>query len=178
MACAAAERTAHVKQKLTIEERLERLESVEAIRALVATYALGADRKNDPQIMRSLFCDDARWEADGIARLEGGEAIATGLEELARKLVLWSIHFMVSPLVQLDVSGSRATCHWYLWELCTMAGDDGVARDTWLGGWYDSEARLDPAGWRFSRVKLDLRLISANDVPWHFKKTASEDTVS
>jgi hypothetical protein len=154
-----------------LEARVQRLESIEAIRRLVATYALGADRKNDPAIMRTLFCDDASWESDGIARLEGADVIAAGLADIARDLVLWSLHFMVSPLIDVEEGGEHATCHWYLWELCTMTGDDGVARDTWLGGWYHSELRRDAAGWRFLRVKLDLRLVSANDAPWQVKKT-------
>ena len=47
-----------------------------------------------------------------------------------------------------------------------MRGEDGVARDTWVGGWYDATARLTAEGWRFAQVSLDMRLVSPADAPW------------
>lgn len=156
---------------LSVEERLRRIEARNAITDLVATYARGADRCNDPAILGPLFAPDATWVAEGFAALEGCEAIARGLAELAASRVRWSIHYMIAPQVALSADGYSAQCRWYLWELCTMqAGDD--TRDEWLGGWYDSEVKWTDEGWKFTKVRLDVRLQGEAIPPWTLKKAA------
>lgn len=154
---------------LSPEERLARLEARAEITDIVARYAHGADRKNDPAILGPLFTEDASWSAEGFAALVGRDAIATGLSAVAAERVLWSIHYMISPLVELAEDGRTARCHWYLWELCTMAEDGGPA-DSWFGGWYDSTLIKTEAGWRFTSVVLDVRLQGAAIPPWQLKK--------
>lgn len=146
--------------------RIRRLEACEAIRQLIARYAIGADRKNDPAILGPLFSKRAVWEADGIVRLEGRENIQRGLADLAEEFVTWSLHYMVSPAITVDPSARAATCRWYLWELCTMQQDGGLAADTWYGGWYDSRLGLYGDTWLFDLVQLHPRLASANETPW------------
>lgn len=159
----------------SIELRLQRLEAAEAIRQLIARYAVGADRKNDPEILGPLFSADAVWEAEGIARLVGRAAIADGLAALAGDFVTWSLHYMVSPHIVVDDSVQSATCRWYLWELCTMKRQDGTTADTWYGGWYDSRLSLRDGTWLFDRVKLEARLASPNSVPWTGKADGTPD---
>ena len=149
-----------------LELRLRRLEAAEAIRKLIASYAVGADRKNDPAIMGPLFSADALWELEGVAHLEGRAAIAEGLSQLATDFVTWSLHYMVSPLIEVDDQAQSATCRWYLWELATMQQDDGQAADTWYGGWYDSRLSLHDGQWLFDWVRLDPRIASPNETPW------------
>lgn len=148
-----------------LELRVRRMEAFEATRQLIATYAVGADRKNDPEILGPLFSDTAVWEAEGVAQLKGRDTIAKGLSELAREFVTWSLHYMVSPLITVDHDVQRATCRWYLWELCTMKHEEGVA-DTWYGGWYDSRLSVHDGEWLFDWVKLDPRIASPNQTPW------------
>lgn len=148
------------------EVRLRRMEAFEAIRQLIATYAIGADRKNDPAVLGPLFSANAIWEADGVAHLVGRGAIAAGLSDLANEFVTWSIHYMVSPLISVDDVALTATCRWYLWELCTMKQDGGAAADTWYGGWYDSRLSVNDGAWLFDWVRLDPRIASPNKVPW------------
>lgn len=151
---------------LTAEERLARVEAREAIRDQVARYALGADRRNDPEIMGPLFAPDASWEAAGFGLLRGRAAIAEGLADIGRRQMLWTTHFMVSPLVELDEDAAGARCRWYLWELAKMDDGDGQPRDRWIAGFYDS--RLAPFGdaWLFTSVVLDLRLMADTGAPW------------
>lgn len=136
---------------------------------LVAHYAQGADRRNDPAIMGPLFSEHATWAAEGFSVLKGRAAIVAGLSGIAADQVLWSIHFMVSPLITLADDGRSGTCQWYLWELCTMQGADGPS-DTWLGGWYDSLVGLEEDGWKFTKVLLDIRVRGDVTPPWAFKK--------
>jgi hypothetical protein len=151
------------------EERLARLEARAEISDLVARYAQGADRKNDPAILGPLFADEATWSAEGFGTLVGRDRIAAGLAAVAAQRVLWSIHYMVSPLVELAEDGVTARCHWYLWELCTQSGEAGPS-DTWFGGWYDSDLIRTDGGWHFTRVTLDIRLQGEANPPWQLKK--------
>lgn len=157
------------------ELRLSRMESFEAIRQLIATYAIGADRKNDPKILQPLFSDDAVWEADDIAYLEGNDVIAAGLSALANEFVTWSIHYMISPKINVDDAARTATCRWYLWELCTMQQADGVRADTWYGGWYDSRLSVHEGKWLFDWIKLVPRVASPNEMPWAGKAYGDVD---
>lgn len=161
-----------------LERRLRQLEAYEAIRQLIARYAVGADRKNDPELLGPLFSVDAVWEADGITRLEGREAIAAGLSGLANEFVTWSLHYMVSPLIAVDAQVQTATCRWYLWELCTMKQDGAAPADTWYGGWYDSRLSLHGDAWLFDWVRLDPRLASAVEAPWTGKVPHPENAPS
>lgn len=149
-----------------LELRLRRLEACEVIRKLIATYAIGADRKNDPAIMGPLFSADAVWELEGVAHLAGRDAIAAGLSDLARSYVTWSLHYMISPFIEIDEPARSATCRWYLWELATMKQENGGAADTWYGGWYDSRLSVHGGKWLFDWVRLYPRLASANEAPW------------
>lgn len=158
---------------LPVEQRLQRIEARNEISDLVARYALGADRKNDPAVMGPLFSAGATWAANGFPGFEGRAAIAAGLAAIAAERVLWSIHFMVSPLVTLADDGRTGTCQWYLWELCTMQGPDGP-RDTWLGGWYDSLVGLEDNEWKFTKVLLDIRVQGDALPPWALKKAPQQ----
>lgn len=149
--------------------RLARLEAAEAIRKLIATYAVGADRKNDPAIMGPLFSPQATWELEGVAHLVGRDVIAAGLSELARNYVTWSLHYMVSPLIDVAEDAQTATCRWYLWELATMKQADGSEADSWYGGWYDSKLSQHDGQWLFDHVRLNARIASPNPVPWSGK---------
>lgn len=153
-----------------IIRRLAQLEADCEIRRIVGLYALGADRRNDPDIMADLFTEDAVWEAVGFGQFEGRQNIAQGLSEIAQNQVVWSLHYMVSPIIDLDESATSARCRWYLWELSTLKNDRGAEEDSWLGGWYDSQVRNDDGVWRFSNVLLDMRLASPVPAPWQGKK--------
>lgn len=150
----------------SLELRLRRVEASEAIRKLIATYAVGADRKNDPAILAPLFSHAAEWQLDGVAHLVGRDVIAEGLSQIAQTYVTWSIHYMVSPLIDLADDALSATCRWYLWELATMKQDDGTEADTWYGGWYDSRLSEYDGVWLFDHVRLEPQIDSPNANPW------------
>ena len=155
----------------SLEARLASVEARLAIGDLVARYALGADRRNDSAIMGPLFAVDGTWSSEGFAALEGRAAIAEGLAQIAAERVLWSIHFMIAPIIELAADGASGTCQWYLWELCTMQTDAGP-QDQWLGGWYDGTVELTEDGWKFKTVILDLRVQGEIAPSLAFKKRA------
>ncbi|TCJ14909.1 nuclear transport factor 2 family protein [Parasulfuritortus cantonensis] len=145
-----------------LADRIARLEDIEAIRAMVATYALGADRNNDPAILGPLFADDAEWVCEGFGHYRGRREIADELARIGREAIRWSLHYMVSPLVEVAPDGRSARCHWYLWELARVA--DGEAN--WIGGWYESTLSKAAGSWSFSHVRLHLKLMSPHAEGW------------
>lgn len=157
----------------SLADRLAAIEARLAIGDLVSRYALGADRRNDPAILGPLFAPDGSWSSEGFAVLKGREEVARGLAKLAEDAVLWSIHYMMSPIVELAADGRTATCQWYLWELCTMQTDAGP-QDQWFGGWYDSKVTLTDEGWRFQDVKLDVRVQGEIAPPLFLKKRVED----
>jgi hypothetical protein len=159
----------------TLEQRIKRLEDIEAIRLLVGRYAHGADRNNDPQIMGALLADDAVWEAPGFGRYEGRDEITRQLARIGREEILWSLHYMVSPVIEVAPSGQSSRCHWYLWELAKMPGGDG-AQSHWIGGCYHSELIETAAGWRFSHVLLNLKLNSRYSEGWQSQPSTTQKT--
>ncbi len=147
--------------------RLARLESLEAIRDLIAGYARGADRNNDPAIMAPLFAPDATWAAKGFGPFKGRDAIAQGLAATGRTDILWSLHYMISPLVELAGDGHTATGSWYLWELATMPGTSADQPDSiWVGGTYQADFRQHDGRWYFQNVWLDIRLATPFEEAW------------
>ena len=72
-----------MKLRRSVADRLARLEDIEEIRRLTIRYADGADRRNDPKMMRDLFAEDAVWEANGFGVFKGRTQILEGLREIA-----------------------------------------------------------------------------------------------
>jgi hypothetical protein len=149
-----------------LQARLERVEATEAIGKLVALYARGADLKNDPVVMGHLLHEHAVWEANGFGRFEGRSAIVAALSRVAQERILWCVHYMVAPLIEISPTGKTATCSWYLWELAKIPDESGNPQDSWIAGYYDSDLSLGPEGWAFDRIALDIRLIGATTLPW------------
>lgn len=150
----------------SLEHRIAALEAIEAIRRVVGTYAHGADRRNDPAIMSGLFHDDGVWEAEGFGRREGRDEIVAHLAAIAAREITWSLHYMVSPVVELDEDLRQASCHWYLWELAQVASPGQAPRPHWMAGWYRSRLRRQGDAWRFSHVRLELQLVHASAEAW------------
>lgn len=147
--------------------RLIRLEAAEALRNLVALYARAADRGNDPALMRRIFSEDAEWEARGFGSYRGAEAIAEALARIAAEQVLWSLHVMGPPYLEIADDLASAAVSWRLWELSQMARPGAAPRDHWLGGGYEAEAVWSAAdGWRFRKVTLELSLIAPTGEAW------------
>jgi uncharacterized protein (TIGR02246 family) len=158
-------------QLAALAAQLRRLQDLEAIRGLIGRYAIGADRKNDPAIMAPLFAEDGVWECEGFSRFEGRETIAQALSETAQKQILWTLHYMVSPTVEVD--GDSAQGSWYLWELATVAAADGEPRSVWCGGTYDATFTCRDGRWYFHHVRLNIRLSTPFDRPWGLEPRAA-----
>lgn len=139
-----------------LEARLHYLETCEAIRSLVGRYATAADQRNNPAILQHLFHDDAVWCANGFGEYHGCQNILKALSGIAEAQVLWSLHIMAMPDIEV-LDQDTATARWMLWEVCNLAGTDRQATTSCLGGFYQSLIRRDQEGhWKFERVELNL----------------------
>lgn len=149
-----------------LADRIARLEDMESIRQLVSAYGIAADRGNDPVMFDRLLTRDAIWEAEGFGRYEGAGEIVTALAAIGRDSIKWSLHYMVSPLIEIDAGGERATCKWYLWELARIADNAGGTPAHWIGGCYDTTVIREAGGWRFQHITLNIRLLSEYKEGW------------
>ena len=139
-----------------LETRLHYLESCEAIRSLVGRYATAADQRNNPVIMQHLFHEDAVWCANGFGEYQGRQNILDALSGIAEAQVLWSLHIMAMPDIQV-LDQQHAKVSWMLWEVCNLAEKGQQASTSCLGGFYQATVRCDVEGeWKFDRVELNL----------------------
>ena len=149
-----------------LEAKVQQLLDIEEVKNLIATSARGADRNNDPEIMGPLFSADAVWECEGYGRYEGREAIAAGLSETGQRDITWTLHYMISPTVQIDADGQTGRAHYYLWELANMRGASGNIEACWAGGTYDVEIVKRDDRWYFHHMRLNLKLVTPYSKGW------------
>ncbi len=150
----------------TLEQKVQRLLDIEEVKNMIATYARGADRKNDPEIMGPLFSEDGVWECKGFGRHQGREEIARALSETGQRDITWTLHYMISPTVKINPDGTTGTAHFYLWELANMRGKSGNIEACWAGGTYDVDLVKPDDRWYFHHTRLNLKLIVPYDKGW------------
>lgn len=150
----------------SLESRTARLTACEAIRACVYTYAMAGDRGNEPGLMRGLFTRDATYEAAGIARFQGRDAIVEGLAAVARELVVWSFHAPSGPLIRLADDLASAKLFWWVWVPANLRDEQGTLTPHWAAGHYNADIVVDEGAWRFRRVLFETRLRTPFVGPW------------
>lgn len=156
-----------------LKRRVALLEDREAIRDLIERYAEAADRGNDPALMRQLFCDDAIWEAPGFGRFAGRDAITRGLAEIASTRLLWTMHYMISPRIQVADDRAAARVSWRVWELATVPGKNSPRPEAvWGGGTYHVDFVRSEGIWQIGHLRLDLELISSYREGWATRRLA------
>lgn len=148
-----------------LEQRVLRLEAIEAIRALKARYADMCDTGYDPERMKPMFTADAVWDGgDRFGRYEGIDEIYGFFAGVSSQIV-WALHYMVAPLIEIAPDLETATGSWYLWQPCTLVTDTGP-QAVWLTGRYADRYRLEADGWKFSEVRLDVQTVSPFEAGW------------
>jgi hypothetical protein len=142
------------------ENRIARLEDIEEIRRLTIRYANGADRRNDPRVMRELFSKDAVWESDGFGVFRGRAQILTGLREIATTRVSHTLHYMIAPLVDVASDRCSARASWRLWELAHLRDGGGSKfQPVMAGGDYTCKLVRIDGKWRLQHVRLNIRTV-------------------
>jgi CDGSH-type Zn-finger protein len=152
---------------LDIRSSLARLEDLEAIKRVIVTYARGCDRGNDPDIIGPLFAEEGTWECKGFGKYHGRASLARGLHGIAGEKIWWSLHYMISPLIDVDPAGETATAFWYLWESATVPNSvTEEAEPHWIGGTYETRLVKRDGRWLFTSMELKLNMVSPYDAGW------------
>ncbi len=156
---------------LTLEQRVCRLEALRAIDELIADLGRAFDAGPSAQALRRLFTADAQFQIDRYGLLSGRDAIADGVAGNADKGFRWTLHYLVSPKVDLAADCRSAEVDFYLWEVATAAS----GRAYWIGGRYLAQAIAADEAWQFSRLELQADLISHYQDGWRPKPDALGD---
>ena len=150
-----------------LDARLTRIEDVDAIRRLIVTYARGCDRGNDPGIIGPCFAADGVWECKGFGRYQGRETLAQALRGISGEKIWWSLHYMISPFIDIAPDGKTATAFWYLWESATVPDPHtDEAEPHWIGGTYDCHCVKRDGQWLFQSMELKLNMVSPCQEGW------------
>lgn len=114
----------------TLEQRVQRLEDIEEIKNLKYQYARYCDDRYDADGITSLFVPDGHWIVHGL----GGEA--TGHDEMRaffeamRHSIVWAIHLVMAPQVEVAADGRTAVGRFYLLSFSTiLRADDPSQKD-------------------------------------------------
>jgi hypothetical protein len=165
------------EQKPSIENlaaRIQRLEDIKAIEHLITRYAKASDKNNDPALMLPLFTEDGALDVgSGYGRFQGHEVLREFFAGTS-SIISWSLHYNISPFIELGADGTTANAFWYLWELANMPdATNGGEEAVWIGGSYTSDLLKEGDGqWRFKEIRLKMEIMSPYSEgwvkkPWH-----------
>lgn len=160
----------------SLEERISRLEDIEAIKTVIVRFARGADAGCDPALLRPLFTDDALFEVGDLATYRGGDEIVRLMHANNKTGFYWTLHYLISPDIELAADGRSARVFYYLWEPAATPRPDGPDQAYWIGGWYDAVMeKADDGRWRYRHLKLTLKLMSPYAEGWKAAPSRFED---
>jgi SnoaL-like domain len=158
----------------SVEARLARLEDIEAIKALKARYAYYCDHGYDADGMASLFVEDSTWTSNAFGTYHGREAIRAFQANISSQ-ILWALHFMICPVVDVSDDGQNATGSWYLVEFATMVRGSDVpepdVRDAVvMSAVYNDTFVREDSQWKFKKVEVEFHQVSDLDKGWVLQK--------
>jgi hypothetical protein len=156
-------------QNISLEERIDRLESEREIHALVNRYAELCDAAYDPDGLTALFTTDATWSSrakDGsidFGHYEGRQAIRGFFAGVSADLGPMTLHYLLSPRVEIGPDRDTAIGHCYLYAIldrrpANEAPGSSVRERIVLAGTYDHRFRREGGRWLISASACDLSL--------------------
>ena len=140
-----------------------KLQAAEDIRTLKARYARVCDTGYEPAGMAPLFTSDAVWDGGRGGRYEGNDAICGFFDGVSADIV-WALHYMIAPAIEVDDDLVGASGTWYLWQPCTVVAPDGP-KAVWLTGGYADRYRKDMPKKSFKAL-LDVQTIAPYEDGW------------
>jgi SnoaL-like domain len=154
-----------------IEDRLARLEDIEAIKNLKAKYAYYCDHGYDADGMASLFVEDSLWTSNSFGTYHGKAAIHEFQSKISSE-ILWALHFMICPVVNVSDDGQTATGTFYLIEFATMTRPGGGEEKdaVVMSAVYTDDFVREKGEWRFKTVSVEFHQVSDLDKGWVLQK--------
>ena len=136
-----------------MDTKIQRLLDIEDIKQLKARYCRAVDDASYYHEFAELFAPDGRFIEPPDLEFIGREAIARWMEEDYKPEVVWSRHFAVAPLIEID--GDSATGRWQGLLMSIVNKDDGSEGMLWAAGTYDETYRRIDGEWLFDTVIAD-----------------------
>lgn len=143
----------------SLEHKVAWLVALEHIRRVIALYAKAGDDRNNPAMLGPLLADDARWQCAGFGEFHGRENILRELARVGRERIVWSLHYPVAPIIDVNEALTTAHAFWWLWELTTLRDDAGRETPNWLGATYECDFVREADGWKIADLTLDIKQI-------------------
>jgi hypothetical protein len=153
----------------SLQERLDRVESEREIQALVYRYAELCDAAYDPDGLAELFTLDATWSSrskDGsvdFGHHQGREAIRAFFAGVSADLGPMTLHYLLSPRVEIGPDRDSAAGHCYLYAILDRrpAGVEAGSAEREriiLAGTYAHRFRRVDGRWLISASACDVSL--------------------
>lgn len=158
-----------------LEKRIRRLEDIEAIKQVITRFARGADHHCDPAMLRPLFTDDAVFEVGNFGTYKGGDEIVQSMHANNKTGFYWTLHYLISPEIEIAEDGSTADVFYYLWEPAASPREGADDQAYWIGGWYNARMRKEGGAWRYSHLALTLKLLSPYGEGWQTTPESFDD---
>ena len=91
---------------------------------------------------------------------EGAGNIATSMHENTDVGFNWTLHYLISPVIEFQEDPNIANCFYYLWEPAVSQKGGAKNEAYWIGGWYDAIVKKQQGCWKFENLKLTVKLMS------------------
>ena len=155
----------------SVEVRLARLEDIEAIKNLKARYAYYCDHGYDADGMASLFVEDSLWTSNEFGTYHGRQKIHAFQSRISSE-ILWALHFMICPVVNISDDGETASGSFYLIEFATMtrASDPKTTDAVVMSAIYNDTFVRENGEWRFKTVSVEFHQVSDLEKGWVLQK--------
>ena len=133
-----------------LERRITRLEDLEAIKQLRARYCEICDDNHNPDRITSVFSEDAIWEGRGIGKASGHAEIRA-LFESFQKMMSFTQHMVMNPIIEIDDDGHRAKGRWYFFGPFTFYEGNQAK---WQAARYHDDYIKQAGEWKIQHLRV------------------------
>ena len=139
-----------------LERRITALEDLEAIKQLKARYCQICDDDHNPDRITSIFAEDGVWEGRGIGKAQGHAEIRS-LFEGFQKVISYSQHMVMNPVIEVD--GDRARGTWYFFGTFTFYEGNQAK---WQAARYHEDYVKVNGDWKIQHLRVKGPAMSAD----------------
>lgn len=143
-----------------LDRRLTRIEDIEAIKQLKARYCAICDDEHNPNEITKIFVEDGIWEGGQFGKAQGHAAIRELFVGFG-KLISFSQHMVMNPIIEID--GTRAKATWYFLGPFTYRKDNNAA---WVAVRYDDDYVKVNGEWKYQHLRANIRMTAAPTESW------------
>lgn len=141
-----------------LERRIARLEDLEAIKQLRARYCEICDDNHNPDRIVSVFSEDAVWEGRGIGKATGHSEIRALFENF-QKMMSFTQHMVMNPIIEIDDDGRHAKGTWYFFGPFTFYEGNQAK---WQAARYHDDYIKQEGEWKILHLRVKGPAMSAD----------------